>query len=175
MKKEDKQKLIEDLTQQIDATDILYITDISHLNMEKTTELRRLCFRRNVQLRVVKNTLLRKAMERSSKNYEGLYPALKGDTSIMISDTPKTPAVLIRDFRKQLNSEKPVLKGAYIDEATYLGNDQLQALISIKNKFELIGDVIGLLQSPARNVLGALQSGGHTLSGLVKTLSERSE
>ena len=120
---------------------------------------------------MVKNTLLKKAMERSEKSFDELYPVLKGNTSIMISDTGNAPAKLIKEFRKK--SDKPILKGAFVEESVYLGDEQLEALVSIKSKEELIGDVIALLQSPAKNVVSALQSGKNTLGGLLKALEEK--
>ncbi len=171
MKKEDKDLLIESLVQQLNENPYLYLTDISNLNVETANKLRRLCFRRGVQLTVVKNSLLRKAMEKTDKDYQDLYGVLKGHTSIMFAEAGNTPAKLIKEFRKQ--SDKPILKGAYIEEMTYIGDNQLDALINIKSRNELLADVIALLQSPAKNVVSALQSGGQKLSGIVKTLSER--
>lgn len=171
MKKEDKDLLIESLVEQLKNNNYLYLTDISNLNVETANKLRRLCFRRGVTLTLVKNTLLRKAMEKTDKDFEGLYGVLKGSTSIMFAEAGNTAAKLIKEFRKQ--SDKPILKGAYIEEMTYIGDNQLDALINIKSKNELVADVIAMLQSPARNVIQALQSGGQKLSGIVKTLSER--
>lgn len=171
MTREEKNLAIENLTEVLDSANILYVTDMSGLNAEQTSNLRRMAFKNNIKLNVVKNTLLRKAMERSGKNFDELYPTLKGNTSIMISETGNAPAKLIKDFRKK--TEKPLLKGAYVEEAVYLGDDQLEALVSIKSKEELVGDIITLLQSPAKNVVSALKSGGSTLAGLLKTLEER--
>ncbi len=173
MRKEEKDQLINSLTESINANNYVYITDIGDLNVDKTSKLRRLCFKRNVKLIVAKNTLLRKAMERSNKNFEELFPTLIGSTSIMISDGGNIPAKLIKEFRK--TNPKPILKGAYVEEMSYIGDDQLDFLINIKSKNELIGDIIGLLQSPAKNVISALQSGGNNLSGILKTLSEKPE
>lgn len=175
MKKEEKNQVIESLTEQLKTANNLYFTDISDLNVAKSNELRRLCFKRNIQLTVVKNTLLKKAMERTERDFEGLYDVLKGGTSIMICEQSNAPAKLIKEFRRTFNVDKPVLKGAFVQESAYVGNDQLEILIALKSKNELIGDIIGLLQSPARNVISALQSGGNTLSGLVKTLAEKGE
>lgn len=171
MKKEDKLQIIESLTEKLKAGDIFYLTDTSELDVETVNKLRRLCFRRAVTLQVVKNTLLKKAMESSGKDFEPLYEALKGPTSIMFADTGNVPARLIKEFRK--TSPKPIVKGAYIQEAYFIGDDQLDTLANLKSKEELLGDLIGLLQSPARNVVSALQSGGGILAGVVKTLSER--
>ncbi|MCK9617878.1 MAG: 50S ribosomal protein L10 [Lentimicrobiaceae bacterium] len=173
MKKEEKNTLIDSLTKTITENNYLYITDIADLNVEKTNKLRRLCFKRNVQLIVVKNSLLRKAMERSGKNFGNLYEVLKGATSIMLADAGNIPAKLIKEFRKE--SPKPILKGAYVEEMTYVGDDQVDSLINIKSKTELIADIVALLQSPAKNVISALQSGGQNISGILKTLSEKAE
>lgn len=175
MKKENKDQVIVALTEELKLANNLYITDISNLNVETTNALRRMCFKRNIKLKVVKNTLLKKAMEGSDKDFTTLYPILKGGTSFMICETANVPAQLIKEFRKSNKIDKPILKGAYIMESTYIGNDQLDALAALKSKNELIGDIIGLLQSPAKNVISALQSGGHTISGIVKTLSEKPE
>lgn len=173
MKKEDKLAVIQSMTEQLNQSTNFYLADTSELDSEKTSELRRLCYSRNVKLVVVKNTLLRKAMENAGKDYNELYDTLKGATSVMFSDTGNVPAKLIKEFRKK--SDRPILKGAYIEESVYIGNDQLDFLMSIKSKNELVADLIALLQSPAKNVIGALQSGGHKLSGVLQTLSERSE
>jgi len=171
MRKEDKSQLIETLTEDLKAAKYLYITDISDMNVENTSKLRRLCFKREVKLVVVKNTLLHKAMEKSGKDFGTLYDVLKGHTSIMIAEQGNVPAKLIKEFRK--TSAKPLLKGAYVEEMTFIGDNQLEALMAIKTKNELIADVIALLNSPAKNVISALQSGGQKLSGVLKTLSER--
>ena len=171
MRKEDKSQLIETLTEDLKAAKYLYITDISDMNVENTGKLRRLCFKKEVKLVVVKNTLLHKAMEKSGKDFGNLYDVLKGHTSIMIAEQGNVPAKLIKEFRK--TSAKPLLKGAYVEEMTFVGDNQLDALMAIKTKNELIADVIALLNSPAKNVISALQSGGQKLSGVIKTLSER--
>lgn len=171
MKREDKFQIIESLTQELKSHDVIYLTDTSELNVETINKLRRLCFRRNISLQVVKNTLLRKAMEASEKNFEPLFEVLKGATSVMLAESGNGPARLIKEFRK--NSSKPILKGAYIQESFFIGDNQLETLVSLKSKEELIGELIGLLQSPARNVISALQSGGNTIAGVLKTLSEK--
>lgn len=171
MRKEEKSQLIDTLTQQLQSSNNLYITDIANLNSEVTSKLRRLCFKKDVKLIVVKNTLLRKAMEQSQKDYSGIYSALKGATSIMLSEVNNEPAKLIKEFRK--TSDKPILKGAFVEEMAFLGDKSLDLLINIKSKNELIGDIILALKSPAINVISALQSGGHKLSGVLKTLEER--
>ena len=175
MKKVEKNQIIDSLTEQLRLSKHIYLTDISDLNSEKSSNLRRLCFKRNVKLTVVKNTLLKRAMENTDKDFKPLFGILTGTTSVMFCEDGSTPAKLIKEFRKSANIDKPILKGAYVEECTYIGNDQLELLISIKSKNELIGDIVALLQSPAKNVIGALQSGGQKLSGIVKTLSERPE
>jgi len=171
MTREEKSQVIEALTTTLTEGSIIYLADISGLNALDTSNLRRACFKANIKLAVVKNTLLEKAMEKSDKDFGELPTALKGNTSIMISETGNAPAKLIKEFRKK--SDKPVLKGAYIEEAIYVGDDQLDTLVNIKSKEELIGEVITILQSPAKNVVSALQSGGQKLSGILKTLSEK--
>ena len=171
MTKEQKNREIEELTSLLESTNTIYIADIAGLNAQDTSNLRRLCHQRSVGLSVVKNTLLKKAMERSEKEFDELYDVLKGNTSVLVAEAGNAPAKLIKEFRKK--SEMPLLKGAYIDSSVYVGDDQLETLSSIKSKEELIGDVIALLQSPAKNVISALQSGGNTIAGLVKTLEER--
>ena len=171
MTREEKSRVIEDLTGKLTDNNIIYLADISGLNAMQTSNLRRACFKANVNLAVVKNTLLAKAMEKAEKDFGELPETLKGNTSLMISDTGNAPAKVIKQFRK--GSEKPILKGAYVEEAVYVGDDQLENLVNIKSKEELIGEIIGLLQSPAKNVISALQSGGGTLHGILKTLGEK--
>ncbi len=171
MTREEKSKVIEDLTGKLTDNNIIYLADISGLNAMQTSNLRRACFKANVNLAVVKNTLLAKAMEKAEKDFGELPETLKGNTSLMIAQTGNAPAKVIKEFRK--GSEKPILKGAYVEEAVYVGDDQLESLVNIKSKEELIGDIIGLLQSPAKNVISALQSGGGTLHGILKTLGEK--
>ena len=172
MTKEEKSKYIDDLTAQLQDCNIIYLTDTAELTVEAVNNLRRRCFNANIQMRVVKNTLLEKAMDRvEDKNFGDLRSTLKGATSIMFSEVGNAPAKVIKNFRKK--SEKPLLKGAFIEQAVYIGDDQLDQLVAIKSKEELIGDLIGLLQSPAKNVVSALQSGGGKLSGILTTLSER--
>jgi len=171
MTREQKAQIIDDLTSQLTDTSTIYLADISGLDASNTSNLRRACFKADVRLAVVKNTLLSKAMEKSDKDFGELPETLKGNTSLMISEVSNAPAKVIKEFRKK--SDKPVLKGAYIEEAIYVGDDQLDTLVNIKSKEELIGDIITLLQSPAKNVISALQSGGSKLSGIIKTLSEK--
>ncbi|MEZ5147838.1 MAG: 50S ribosomal protein L10 [Bacteroidales bacterium] len=171
MRKEEKDQLIDELVEQLNNTPIIYVADTSELNAEATSNLRRMCFKQEIKLTMVKNTLLKRAMEKSEKNLDELYSVLKGPSSLMFSEVGNAPAKLIKEFRK--TSDKPVLKGAYVEEMTYLGEDQLEFLVNIKSRDELIGDLIALLQSPAKNVISALQSGGQKLSGILKTLSEK--
>jgi len=171
MRKEEKNQLVDSITELLNNNPTIYITDISTLNAEATSNLRRLCFKRNIKLTVVKNTLLKRAMEKSNKNLQELYPVLKGSTSLMFAEAGNAPAKLIKEFRKNL--EKPYLKGAYVEEVSYLGNDQLEMLINVKTKNELIGDLIALLQSPPKQVISGLQSGGQKLTGILKALSEK--
>ncbi|MCD6090199.1 MAG: 50S ribosomal protein L10 [Bacteroidales bacterium] len=172
MKKEEKSQLISSLEEKLSNNPHVYLTDISGLDAESTSNLRRLAFNKGIKLVVVKNSLLKKAMEKSNKDFEPLFKVLKGGTSLMFSDVGNAPAKMIKEFRKK--SDKPIFKGAYVEESIYIGDNELDMLVSIKSKDELIGELIGLLQSPAKNVISALQSGGNILSGVVKTLSERS-
>jgi len=173
MKKEGKNQLIESLKALVDEYTHLYVTDISGLNAEDTSNLRRESFKRDVKLVVAKNTLLKIAMDQSDKNFDDIYEVLVGNSAVMFSNVGNAPAKLIKLMRKK--AEKPLLKGAYVEESIYIGDNQLDTLASIKSKEELIGDIVMLLQSPAKNVISALQSGGNTIAGLVKTLSERPE
>lgn len=172
MRKEEKSQVIETLTEKLQNAGHFYLTDISGFTVEETNKLRALCFKRNIQLMMVKNTLLRKAMENvEGKDFSELYSVLKGSTSVMFTDVNNAPAKLILEVRKK--SKKPLLKGAYVEESNYIGDNQLDALSNVKNKEELIGDIVAMLQSPAKNVISALQSGGNKLAGIVKTLSEK--
>ena len=171
MKKEEKSIIIDAIAKDLADYPHVYITDISGFTVETVTQLRRQCYRRNIKLKVVKNTLLKRAMDQSSVDYSEIYPALKGVSSIMLSDTGNAPAKLIKEFRAK--KQKPMVKAAFIEECTYFGDEQLDYLCAIKSREELIGELVGLLQSPARNVISALQSGGGKLAGIVKTLSER--
>jgi large subunit ribosomal protein L10 len=156
MTREEKSIAIEDLTAQLAGTNIIYVSDISGLNAETTSNLRRACFKAGIKLEVVKNTLLAKAMEASANDYGDLPSVLTGNSAIFISDIANAPGKIIKDFRKK--SDKPVLKGAYINSEIYIGDNQLDALATIKSKEELIGEIIGLLQSPAQRVISALQN-----------------
>jgi large subunit ribosomal protein L10 len=171
MNKEDKDKIIKSLIEKLDRSSNFYLADISELNAADTTALRRKCFEKEIELEVVKNTLLKKAFENSNGKYDELFGVLENPTSIMFTETANVPAKLIKEFRKK--HKKPVLKAAYVQESVYVGEDQLDALVNIKSKNEVIGEIIGLLQSPTKNVISALQSGGGKIAGIVKTLSER--
>jgi large subunit ribosomal protein L10 len=173
MNREEKTIVINELTDQLANNGVIYLADISGLNAQDTSNLRRACHKANVKLEVVKNTMLAKAMTNSDKDFGELPEILKGNTSIMFSETGNVPAKIIKDFRKKSKQDMPILKGAFIDASIYVGNDMLDTLVNIKSREELIGEIIGLLQSPAKNVVSALQSGGNTLTGLLKTLSER--
>lgn len=171
MTREEKLNVIEDLTAQLAENSTIYLADISGLDATTTSNLRRACFKSNVKLAVVKNTLLAKAMEASDKEFGELPEVLKGNTSLMFSEAGNGPAKVIKTFRKK--SDKPLLKGAFIEEAIFVGDDKLDTLVSIKSKEEMIGEIIGLLQSPAKNVISGLKSGGGKLAGILKTLSEK--
>jgi large subunit ribosomal protein L10 len=171
MRREEKNTIIDSLAERLKEYSHFYLTDTAQLNAADTSDLRRKCFENDIKLIVVKNTLLKRALEQSEVNFEELYPVLKGTTSIMFANTGNSPAKLIKEFRKK--HDKPVLKGAYVQESIYVGEEMLDALISIKTKQELIGDIILLLQSPARNVISALQSGGNTIHGVLETLSNK--
>ena len=171
MTREEKSRVIEDLTAQLAGTNVIYVADISGLDAETTSNLRRACFKADIKLEVVKNTLLEKAMEASDNNYGELPSILKGNTSIMIAENGNAPAKIIKEFRKK--ADKPILKGAYIDEAVFIGDNQVDALIALKSKDEVIGEIVTILQSPAKNVISALKSGGGKIAGIIKTLSEK--
>jgi large subunit ribosomal protein L10 len=171
MKKEDKNKIIDELAERFQQFTHFYFADISDLNAADTSVLRRKCFDKEIELVVVKNTLLRKALERFDGKFEDLYNILQGGTSVMFSNSANEPAKLIKEFRR--TNKKPLLKGAFVEESVYIGDNQIDALVSIKSKEELIGDIIGLLQSPLRNVMSSLESGKHIIAGVVKTLSEK--
>ena len=172
MTREEKSQVIQDLTATLADTDTIYLADISGLDALSTSNLRRACFKANVKLAVVKNTLLSKAMEASDKEFGELQDILKGNTSLMISEAGNAPAKVIKEFRKK-SKDRPLLKGAYVEEAIYIGDDQLDALVNIKSREELIGEIITILQSPAKNVVSALQSGGGKIAGILQTLSEK--
>ncbi|MCH5246190.1 MAG: 50S ribosomal protein L10 [Muribaculaceae bacterium] len=174
MKKEDKAIIIEKIAATLKEYSCFYLTETTGLNAEKTSELRRACFKNDIKLLVVKNKLLKKALESLEGDYSELFDSLHGSTSLMFSNTGNAPAKLIKEFTKKDKSvELPRLKAAYVEETIYVGADQLDALTAIKSKNELIGDVITLLQSPAKNVISALQSGGGKLHGILETLSKK--
>ncbi|MBO7506521.1 MAG: 50S ribosomal protein L10 [Paludibacteraceae bacterium] len=172
MKKEDKGAVIEQIFDNLNQYAHFYIADAAGLTADLTSDLRRACFKNDIKLFVVKNTLLKKALERKG-DFSPLFASLEGPSALFLSDTGNAPAKLIKEFSKKNPLAKPALKAAYVEESFYVGADQLDALVSIKSKNELIGDIITLLQSPAKNVISALQSGGSTIHGVLKTLSER--
>ena len=173
MRKEDKAQIIESMAAQLKETPNFYVADIEGLNAETTTKLRRACFEKEIKLLVVKNTLFYKVLEQKGiENLEQFGDVLKGSSAIMFTTVANAPARLIKEFSKE--NEKPVLKAAFVQDCTYFGADQLDTLVSIKSREELIGDIIGMLQAPAQNVISALQSqGGGKIAGIVKTLSEK--
>ena len=172
MTREEKAKYIDELAAKLQENNVIYLADTAELTVEVISSLRRKAFNANVSMKVVKNTLLEKAMDRvEDKDFGDLRTTLKGATSIMFSEVGNAPAKLIKDFRKKM--DKPILKGAYIDEGVYIGDDQLNFLADIKSKEELIGELIGLLQSPAKNVVSGLKGAGGKIAGILKTLEER--
>lgn len=173
MKKEDKSLIIEQIKETIQEYPAFYLVETAGLNAEKTSDLRRACFKNDIKLLVVKNTLLHKALESLDGDYSALYPALKESTSLMLTRVGNAPAKLLKDFVKK-GDKLPKLKAAYVEECVY-GADQIDMLASIKSKNELIADIVALLQSPAKNVVSALQSGGGKLHGILETLSKKGE
>ncbi|HOZ29437.1 MAG TPA: 50S ribosomal protein L10 [Bacteroidales bacterium] len=171
MKREDKNALIESLQSTIEQYSHFYLADISGLNAQQTFELRKKCFEKDIELIVVKNTFFRKALERSGRNYEELFPVLKENTSVLFCNVASVPGKLIKELNKK--NGKPLFKGAYAEESFFIGAQHLNSLATLKSKDELIADVIALLQSPMKTVLGQLESSKNLLGGLVKTLSER--
>ena len=173
MRKENKAQIIESMAAQLKETPNFYVTDVEGLNAEATTKLRRACFEKNIKLVVVKNTLFYKALEMNEvADFQQFESVLKGSTAVMFCETANAPAKLIKEFSK--DSGKPALKGAMVQECAYIGAENLETLVNIKSREELIGDIIGLLQSPAKNVISALTSqGGGKIAGIVKTLSEK--
>ena len=171
MNKEEKHELVLTLTEQIKEYGNFYITDTSNLTVAKVNDIRRKCFESDITMQVAKNTLIKKAMEASEGDFSPIFDVLKGSSTILFTKSATAPAKLIKQLRK--GGAKPILKAAYIDSAIFIGDNQIDALTKLKSKEQLIGEIIGLLQSPAKNVVSALQSGGNTLAGLVKTLQER--
>lgn len=175
MKKEDKNAVIEQLQATLSEYAHFYLTDIAGLDAARTSALRRLCYNRDVKLVVVKNTLLRKALEMNNAgvDFTPIFESLKGETSLMLSNTGNAPAKLIKEFIGKDKDAKPRLKAAYVEDTFFVGANQLDVLAQLKSKNELIGDLVALLQSPAKNVVSALQSGANTIHGVLKTLGER--
>ncbi|MBN1112269.1 MAG: 50S ribosomal protein L10 [Bacteroidales bacterium] len=171
MRRDEKQQIVESIAQQIRENNHFYLTDTAGLDAEATSLLRRKCFEKNIELVVVKNTLLKRAFEQLDNDYSELYDVLKGSTTVMFTEVGNAPAKLIKEFRKK--ADKPVLKGAFVEECAYVGENQLETLATVKSKDELIGDIVALLQSPMKNVVSALQSSGQTIVGVLKTLSEK--
>jgi len=172
MKKEEKGLIISKIAETIKEYSCFYLVETAGLDAEKTSALRRECFKNDIKLMVVKNTLLHKALETIDGNFDELYPALKGASSLMCANVGNAPAKLLKSFRKK-DDVLPRLKAAYVEETIYVGEDQLETLANIKSKNELIADVVALLQSPAKNVISALQSGGNTIHGILETLSKK--
>lgn len=171
MTREEKNQIIDNLVGELSRYSSFYITDISALPSDKTSKLRRLCFNKQVGLTVAKNSLIKKALEKIEGDFSELVPTLKGFSAIMVAEFPNVPAKLIKEFRA--TSDKPLLKSACIDGGIYVGDNQLDALASLKTKDELVGDIIGLLQSPAQNVISGLKGQGGKIAGILKTLEER--
>lgn len=172
MKKEDKAIIIEAIGNELSQYSAVYLTETAALNAEGTSKLRRECFKGDIKMLVVKNTLLKKAFEASEVDYSGLYDLLHGETTLLLSNTGNAPAKLIKKFRDKKGT-LPILKGAYVEESVYVGEESLETLANIKSKNELIADVIALLQSPAKNVVSALQSGATKIHGILETLSNK--
>jgi len=171
MRKEEKSDIINSLADTLKEYSHFYLTDTAQLNAADTSDLRRKCFASQIKLVVVKNTLLKRALEQTGLECGELFPALKGSTAVMFSNNGNTPAKLIKEFRK--SHTKPLIKGAYIEESIYVGDNLLETLVVLKSREELIGDIIMLLQSPAKNVISALQSGGSKIHGVLETLSKK--
>ena len=175
MTKDQKNEVIELLKEKFSQYNNFYVTNTEALTVDQVNKLRRVCFDKNVEMKVAKNTLIKKALESlDSTRYTGMYESLNGVTALLFSENAKEPALIISDFRKSNNAEKPLLKAAYIDTDVFVGDDQLEALKTLKSKQDLIGEVIGLLQSPAKNVISGLNA-GNKLASLVKALEERAE
>ena len=173
MTRQEKDQIIDALVEKLANNSNIYLTDVSELPVKNSNDLRRLFFSKGVEIQVVKNSLLKKAMEKSEVNFEETYEVLRGNTALVFSETANLPAKLIKEFRKK--SDKPILKAALVDSEFYIGDEQISTLAMLKSKNEIIGDIIGLLQSPAKNVIAALKSGGSTISGILTTLGEREE
>ncbi len=173
MTREEKSIIVQELADKLGEANNFYLADTSAMTVADISDFRRQLFNQGLSLRVVKNTLMKLAMEKHEDKYQGLYEQLVGTTAVMFTDTANAPAKVMKDFRKK--NDKPLLKAAFIDNDIFIGDETLKQLAELKSKEELIGEIIGLLQSPAKNVISALQSGGANLSGILKTLSEREE
>lgn len=171
MRLEEKQAIIDSLAEKLEEYSHFYLTDTAKLNAAHTSDLRRACFEKDIKLIVVKNTLLKRALDKSEKNFEELYDVLKGSTSVMFSNTGNIPAKLLQDFRKK--HDKPVLKGAFVEESVYLGDDKIDILAALKSKDELLADLIALLRSPMQNLISAMNSGSNNIHGVLEALSKR--
>lgn len=176
MTREEKEIIVKDLSKKFAETNYFYITDASDLTVETINRFRRLCFSKGIEFKVYKNTLIRKALDTLDTDTSELDAALKGQSGILFSqESGSAPAKLLQDFRKGSKVQKPLLKGAFIDSGIYIGDENLETLTKIKSKQELLGEIVGLLQSPAKNVISALQSGGNKLAGILKALSEKEQ
>lgn len=171
MRREEKKDIINSLAETLKEYSHFYLTDTAQLNAADTSDLRRKCFENQIKLVVVKNTLLKRALEQAGLECGELFPVLKGSTAVMFSNNGNTPAKMIREFRK--SHPKPLIKGAYVEESVYVGDNLIETLVALKSKEELIGEIITLLQSPAKNVISALQSGGSKIHGVLETLSKK--
>jgi len=171
MTRDEKKQVIEGLVESLNTYEFIYVTDSSELTAIRNNMLRRTLHKNGVKMQVAKNTLIRQALVRAEKDWGELTDTLKGTTALLFASNPKAPAIAIKDFRKK--GDRPILKGAYLDSSIYIGDNQLDILLNYKSKEDLIGDIIGLLQSPAQNVISALRSGGANLSGILQTLSEK--
>jgi large subunit ribosomal protein L10 len=173
MTREEKGAAIDVLSEDLGSSPFFYLADSSTLSVAKINKLRRMCFETGIKMTVAKNTLIRKALEREpeSKGFSALWESLSGPTTILISQNPKAPALLLAEFRK--TEKRPLLKAAYIDTSVYIGDDQLETLVKMKSKEEMVGEIIGLLQSPGRRLAGQIKATGSKIAGIVKTLEER--
>ncbi|MGB0850181.1 MAG: 50S ribosomal protein L10 [Bacteroidia bacterium] len=171
MNKEEKNIIIDELVENLKEYQYVYVTDSSNLSANSNNDLRKLLHKNGVKMQVIKNTFVHQALQKSGTEWGELKDTLVGTTALLFASNPKSPAIAIKEFRK--TSDRPLLKGAYIDSDVFIGDDQLGSLVDLKTKDELVGEIIGLLRSPATNVVSALQSGGNTIAGLLKTLSER--
>lgn len=175
MTRDEKRTAVAELTNKFSENPFFYLTDSSSMTVAEVTDFRRKCYEQGIEMKVVKNTLAIKAIEQleNKEDYNDVLPLLKGNTALLFTSTANSPGKVLKDFRK--SSEKPLLKGAYIDTDVYIGDDQISTLSSMKSKEDLLGDIIMLLQSPMKNVISSLQSGGQTLSGLLKALESREQ